>query len=37
MITIISNLINKHDLKNSLKILITNAIYRQKVIIKFNW
>ena len=37
MITIISNLIDKYDLKNSFKILITNVIYRQKVIIQFNW
>ena len=36
MITIISNLIDKYDLKNSFKILITNVIYRQKVIIQFN-
>ena len=36
MITTISNLINQHDLRNSLKILINNAIYRQKVIIEFH-
>ena len=36
IITMITNSIDKHDLKNSLKMLITNAIYSQKLITKFN-